>query len=177
MSNYSNNNGYNNNIPYNQNNNQPYNQNYNQNQVYNYNNQQKPPEDLLKSVKKASIAYIILFFLAIILIVVGWVFLISWIFNSNDAFSYPYDNYNFDYQNNLPLTTDFYVGVALLVIGILCGISLFIISIVLVVKSGKLKNYSNYFDTIFILFVVGIFIGLSSLVASFMSISWINKIK
>ena len=168
MSNYSNNNEYGNNQ---YNNNQPYNLNYGNNY-----NQQKPSENLLKSTKKASITYIILFFLTIILTIAGSMLLISWILQANSSLQNDnyYDNQNYDYKSDL-LSTDLFVSAALIAVGAISGILLFIISIVLTIKSEKLKNYSNDFDVIFILFVVGIFIGLSSLIASFMSISKVNK--
>ena len=171
MSNYSNNNGYgnpnisNNNGYGNPNNsngnwygNNPNNQN---NSVYGYNqnyNTSRPSEKLLNSMKSSSIAYIVLFFLTIILIVAGYVMIISGIV-ADDSFTVS-------------------VGYGFIGIGGLCSFCLFITGIILAIRSGNLKNYlRNDFNAIFVLSVIGIFVGFLSLIAAFMAISKVNMIR
>ena len=183
MSNYPNNNGYDNsnNNGYgnpningygNPNNseygNNPYNQNYNRPSL---------PENLLSSIKKVSIVYIILFFLTIILTIAGCVLLISWSYHYLSLHQYNDYYYNYEYENDLFLNTDFLVSVILIAIGSISGLLLFIVSIFLTVKSERIRNYSNDFDNIFILSIVGIFVGLCSLIASFIAISKVNKLR
>ncbi len=186
MSNYPNNNGHNgpNNNGYDNPNNNGYgNPNINaygnpNNNAYgnnpynqNYNSPQKLPENL-RSIKKLSIAYIVLFFLTIALIVAGYVIMISSIVSS------PNYDYYYGYTDvDQIINTGTIVGYFLIVVGALLALALFIIAIVLAVKSGKLKNFSNDFNTIFVLFVVGIFVGFLSLIASFMTISKVNMIR
>ncbi len=184
MSNYSNNNGYgnpnisNNNGYGNPNNsngnwygNNPNNQN---NSVYGYNqnyNTSRPSEKLLNSMKSASIAYIVLFFITIILIVAGYVMVISGAVSA----TYHYDNYG-----NIVVDDSFIVsvGYGFIGIGVLCSFCLFITGIILAIRSGNLKNYlRNDFNAIFVLSVIGIFVGFLSLIAAFMAISKVNMIR
>ena len=142
-------------------NNYPYNNNYNANpQGPNPTWGSSSNSDVINKTKKIAIAYIALFPFTLLFLILAIAGL------SAAVVSYAYSS---AYGNVSPGGLAG-AGTALLIIFLLLGIVIEVLAIVLIVKTSQLKNYLAGTDSLWILFLIGIFIPIVSFIAGIMTI-------
>lgn len=150
-------------------NNPGYGNNFNPNYGYNNYNQNWGDGTLVaKTCKNLAIAYLCLILLMIVAAILAGVFAGMTVSSVYDSYSY----YSYDSSSVVDYSS---VSMAMVAITIIALISFEIIAIVLIVKTNALKNYYPDTGAIWILFLIGLFIGITGIVGSCMTISACNR--
>lgn len=154
---------------------------------FRFNNNFPNGKSVAKTCKNLSIAYLSIILFAIITLILTIVFCAMSFTSSYVASSEPYYNdpnnpyYDepFYGSDNTTIVTSFFGAfIAMIVITVILAIALEAIAIVLIVKTNSLKNYyPNTTEALWILFLIGLFIGITGIVGACMTISTCHKIE
>lgn len=151
--------------------------NRNGNQWYNQNNhvnQNNYLISLVKTCKGISIAYIIIWVLSIAFTIYLIIGLFSWLYYYGDSM-YSYGTPMRTTMTPFALFT--FVPLVPLILAIIFDLVLFILGIILTVKTSALKNYYYNHSGLWVLFLIGIFFTFLSFICSIITISACNKIE
>lgn len=133
----------------------------------NHVNQNNHLISLVRTCKGISIAYIVI-----------WVFSIAFtIYLIIGLFSWLYYDSMYSYGTSMRTTIFTLVPLVPLILAIIFDLVLFILGIILTVKTSALKNYYYNHSGLWVLFLIGIFFTFLSFICSIITISACNKIE
>lgn len=150
-----------------------FNPNYGNN---NYNLNMADGQQVAKKCKSLAIAYLCLILIMIVAAVLAGVFAGMEVTSAIDTYysAYDYSNNSIDSSSSAGYDIASMVMIIIMVVAI---VSFEIIAIVLIVKTNTLKTYYPQNGALWILYLIGLFIGITGIVGSFMTISACRKIE
>lgn len=144
--------------------------------VSHYNQNNVEAKKVVKSCKSTASAYLWMFFIDLIFCVISIVYFGKFVYEI--AINIDSSTSNNSQLNLSPAAQyDFLVFAIIIAITSIIGFILLVLAIVLTVKTNTLKKLYPKNESLWILFLIGIFILIPGLVAAFMTISSCKKIQ